>query len=117
MMTSEEAIRNLADTLQEAHSEAFRALRELRAQHDVKGVDIDQFKPAKLDRSRWEGCEYCIGDNPKSIGTFEIYDDVEIPEGAIKFKWVKALQYCPICGKPLTEEAWIELERRINHES
>lgn len=44
----------------------------------------------KLDRSRWEGCEYCK-DIPKSI--------------------LKG--FCYACGRPLTEEAWAELEQRI----
>lgn len=47
--------------------------------------------PAKLDRSRWEGCEYCKETVPKW------------------YLW----KFCPDCGKPLTEEAWAELERRI----
>lgn len=74
-----------------------------------------QQPPAKLDRSRWEGCEHCVGDDPKSIGTFEVYKKIKNPEDAIKFKWAKAPQYCPMCGKPLTEAAWAELERRISN--
>lgn len=115
-MTSEEAIRNLADILQEAHGEAIRALRELRTQRDVKGVEIDTFKPAKLDRRRWEGCEYCIGDAPKKIVNIRVLNrNVRISD--INYYWVVDLQYCPVCGKPLTEEAWANLERRTNHES
>lgn len=49
-----------------------------------------QQAPTKLDRSRWKGCEYCR-DIPKSI--------------------LKG--FCFSCGRPLTEEAWAELERRI----
>lgn len=93
MMTSEEVIRNLADTLQEAHSEALRALREIRSQHDGNCVEIDAIKPAKLDRNRLEGCEYC-----NDFGK-------------------KRPNFCYCCGKPQTEEAWAELERRINLES
>lgn len=49
-------------------------------------------KPVKLDRSRWEGCGYC-----NDTTDAEAYE----------------FCYCPYCGKPLTEEAWEQLERRI----
>lgn len=45
--------------------------------------------PAKLDRSRWEECPDC-------------------------WLWEGSRRFCPDCGRPLTEEAWAELERRIN---
>lgn len=71
-----------------------------------------------LDRSRWEGCRLCKG--AKSIygcditafcgtnedGTANIYTDCEQDE--------MDFDYCPNCGRPLTEEAWAEMERRIN---
>ena len=84
MMTNEEAIHAL-DTLVEAYGIAIRALH---AQKDSNLVEIDQVKPAKLDRSRWEGCEYC--------------KNMSILKG-----------FCYSCGRPLTEEAWAELERKI----
>lgn len=87
-MKTEEVIRDLANTLQEAHSEALRALRELRAEKNSKQVEIDAFKPAKLDRRRWEECPDC-------------------------WLWESINKFCPYCGKPQTEEAWAELERRI----
>ena len=83
-MTNEEAIHAL-DTLVEAYGIAIRALH---AQKDSNLVEIDQVKPAKLDRSRWEGCEYC-----KNMSTLK--------------------GFCYSCGRPLTEEAWAELERKI----
>lgn len=52
--------------------------------------------PAKLDRSRWEGCELC--------------GDQDVLECMLT--WER--KYCNNCGRPLTEEAWAELERRIN---
>ena len=86
-MNNEEVIHAL-DTLVEAYGIEIRALR---AQRDVNRVEIDTVKHAKLDRSRWrwEGCETCKG------GRY------------------RRGEYCPGCGKPLTEEAWAELERRI----
>lgn len=55
------------------------------------GVAINALRAqqAKLDRSRWEKCGKC--------SFSERYH-----------------QYCPECGRPQTEEAWAELERRIN---
>lgn len=44
-------------------------------------------KPCILDRSRWEECADC-------------------------WLWERH-SFCPDCGRPLTEEAWAELERKI----
>lgn len=52
--------------------------------------------PARPDRSRWEGCGQC-----RPSGQLELDADCEY-------------SYCPYCGRPLTEEAWADLERRIN---
>lgn len=51
------------------------------------------YRTDKLDRSRWEMCEWCKGDLFPAIGR---------PE------------FCSHCGRPKNEEAWAELERRIN---
>ena len=56
----------------------------------------DQQNSAKLDRSRWEGCRFC---NDEEVANFLLS---------------KKESYCPYCGRPLTEEAWAELEGRIN---
>ena len=52
-----------------------------------------------LDRSRWEGCE-CCAVYERHNGYLQAH-----PEHAFRFCWK--------CGKPLTEKAWAELERRI----
>lgn len=56
---------------------------------------LAQNQSAGLNRIRWDGCGYCndTGDT-----------------GAYQFC------YCPYCGKPLTEEAWKELETRIRND-
>lgn len=46
----------------------------------------------RMDRSRWEGCGCC-----NNLGDAKVYEFL----------------YCPYCGKPITEEAWKQLERRI----
>ena len=55
---------------------------------------------AKMDRRWWEGCVVCNGCGVG--GSSELL----CSGGEAK--------YCPFCGRPLTEEALAELERRIN---
>lgn len=54
-----------------------------------------QQAPAKLDRSQWEGCPEC--------------SCIVISRKMVN----RGRNYCPYCGRPLTEKAWAELERRI----
>lgn len=85
--------------------EAIRAITSLREQsrydHIREAVDIAvgalraQQTPSKLDRSRWDGCEWC-NEYRLVVAAFD--------------GWC----YCNRCGKPLTEQAWAEFERRIN---
>lgn len=116
-MTREEAIGTLeilkifdAPDLSKAVKMAIAALRA-------------QQESAKLDRSRWEGCEAC-GD--KFFVARRQYMRPIIapltPEQALMDKltdltgiaYVRfSCKFCPACGRPLTEEAWAELERRI----
>lgn len=71
---------------------------------------------AKLDRIQWGKCEMCgDGEVNASPGAHDfiiaddclLYNDSEFGlEGVL-------IKYCPFCSRPLTEEAWAELERRI----
>ena len=73
-----------------------------------------QQTPAKLDRSRWEGCPYCEQKCCYSCkyGTFLEWG-LHCSACCMRSEY-KATNFCPVCGHPLTEEAWAELERRIN---
>lgn len=112
-MTNEEAIFHLQEARkypvaydaqeQEAFEVAFSALHA-------------QQSTIKLDRSRWGKCEMCgDGEINTSPGAHDFiiaddclfYNDSEFGlEGVL-------IKYCPFCSRPLTEEAWAELERRI----
>lgn len=63
-------------------------------------------QPAKLDRSRWEGCEWCENTGAVIIEQHHAFRSKRKRGSAVAI-------YCPSCGKPLTEDAWAELERRI----
>lgn len=67
------------------------------AQEVAAAIVIGQKQPAKLDRGRWDGCDTCK--NP-------IF--ATCCSGLLN----EPVNYCPSFGKPLTEEAWAEPERR-----
>lgn len=59
-----------------------------------KGMEAIK-EPLRLDKSRWKECPYC-------------------PTEKSWYGRPKYVRFCPVCGRPLTDEAWAELERRIN---
>lgn len=112
-MTTEEAIKNLnvlkifdAPVLREAVRMAINAL-------------YAQQEPVKLDRSKWGVCGMCgNGETNTSLGVhdFIIRGDVLFCNDTLYGLVGITVKYCPKCGRPLTEEAWAELERRIGGE-
>lgn len=77
-------------------------------------------RPAKMDRSRWEGCEMCSTKWSEEDWGEGGAHDFRVDGDTLyffdtQFGWegVKS-KYCPFCGRPLTEEAWAELERRMS---
>lgn len=83
---------------------------------------------AKLDRSQWKGCEYCTGDLEGYTSQFRDVNgrsrNIYVPEGEAAIvipgkynhKFCIPIGYYPHCSRPLTEEAWAELERKISNE-
>lgn len=75
------------------------------------------YPPAHIDRSKWEACGnckkacwnckhnlFCCEGNDKEC------DDCV---NQSKWEWGGYQRYCSKCGRPLTEEAWTELEWRL----
>lgn len=63
-----------------------------------------QQSPATLDGSRLEGCFICKD---------ATYLDGDVCVSGTHYVELSEFDFCPHCGRPLTEEAWAELERRI----
>ena len=127
VVTIEEAIRLLVEWAEQCRYEAIRkavglAVAALRAQplggEAAPGLSRAERgpwqEPVKLDRSRWEGCGCC---NRRRCKTCKNAHAAGMPcATCYDHSRYKAEPYCPTCGRPLTEEAWAELERRINDE-
>lgn len=73
----------------------------------------------KIDRSKWEPCKYCRNDDGRKFLSFDGAGDgitIEIDNELAciesdSFGFI--IGYCPMCGRPLTEQAWQEIERRV----
>lgn len=79
----------------------------------------EAYRSGKLDKSRWKGCSYCTDPAP--------YRDCVIEDGLEQFLCsrdgffgdcyinTRKIEYCPYCGRPLTDSAWLKLDRRLNN--
>lgn len=93
--------------------------RGVQIEWQVEGSELTiyPYPPAHIDRSKWEECKYC-----KTCWTCK---SMVSPSRAINTKCFSCenlsnhepLNFCPHCGRPLTEEAWVELERRLKGEN
>ncbi len=126
-MTLEKIIANLESQVEDReYSADGDPESQLAKDAQVLRLVVQMLKENKgLDRGQWEGCEYCV---PDCEGYSALFRDVNgkqkkmyIPEGeativvpgTYNHKVCISISYCPFCGKPLTEEACAELERRI----
>lgn len=86
----------------------------------MEGVVFYADKPPRLDRSVWEPCEFCgYAEYPdKALHPKEgylFYAGFSKQRGVDSFceGETEEINFCPICGRPLTEAAWQMLERRL----
>lgn len=85
---------------------------------EIKKVKFYSYPPAHIDREAWEPCECCKpsenGLDPYGGHYFQI-DGKEIYYNDTDDGWEgEEINFCPWCGRPLTEEAWAMLEKKLN---
>lgn len=72
---------------------------------------------AHIDLEKWEPCEHCKPSKnaPDRWGPHQFpIDDSAIYYYDVDDGWEgEEINFCPWCGRPLTDEAWAELEKRI----
>jgi len=71
-----------------------------------------------IENTKWPSCERCIQD-----GCLEWEDgaphEFRVHEDSIyyfdkHYGWEgETISFCPFCGRPLTDEAWTELKKRL----
>lgn len=116
-MTIDEAIKNREECLKylegigkSACPECVEAVRwSVKALKYLKSAN--SYSPGHIDREAWEPCGYCNGAK-------YIYGHASavVPNGykrQIEKETEGDFDYCPKCGRPLTDEAWAELEKRL----
>lgn len=69
------------------------------------------YSASRIGREKWEPCDVCS--NAKHIVglALAIMDDGS--DHRVDTKMNCEYSFCPNCGRPLTDEAWAELERRL----
>lgn len=77
----------------------------------------------KLNREAWEPCEYCRSyDYPEEVSMLTT-DEHDSERGMFIYKGIlvsnsgelqmRKINFCPVCGCPLTDATWVELEKKI----
>ena len=109
--------------------------QEVNFEYDIesRGMEVYAYPPAHIDRSKWKPCEFCNGktvlyqytnSTKLFVNTFGgaatlVTECSDCPPYAdccmkdISANSAFRIKFCPECGRPLTEAAWAELERRL----
>lgn len=117
--------------------EAADALKQLQAENDrmkeeaqkMRWIPVEErppeeignyaYPPAHIDREAWKPCEHC---KPKCriCANCSILGKCGEPQVCVDCKdysnFYSDYNYCDYCGRPMTKEAWEELEKRVRGE-
>ena len=85
-----------------------------------RGMEVYPYAPARIDREKWGLCEFCGYTEypgkklyPKDGYLFYAGYTKQYAVDSFHEEETEDVKFCPRCGRPLTEEAWEELERRV----
>ena len=106
--TPPEELRGLHEKLEHLQ-EALKAVDEhWQRVHEQRG-----WMP-RIDRDAWEPCQECERRNCDNCEYDDLLACFEPCKSCYNAKqWKPAQKFCPRCGRPITDEAWAELERRL----
>lgn len=77
-------------------------------------VEQKNTKPPRLDRSAWEPCEQCRnGSTIIDIPVCDQFGLIHNGKSNDQMHFLFQFQFCPHCGRPLTDAAWDALENRL----
>lgn len=66
-------------------------------------------KVVHIDQKKWEPCQSC---DSKCLTC--MINETDKCRRCKDYKYYLPLyQFCPVCGRPLTDQAWAELEKRL----
>ena len=129
---SEDAEDYLADRDTALYGDTYSAQDCNGGEHQLRWIAY-AYPPAHIDREAWESCKYCNGkktlyqhtnSTKLFINTFGaaatlVTECIACPPYAdccmkdISANSAFRIKFCPECGRPLTEAAWAELEKRV----
>lgn len=112
-MKIEEVIKQLESILDHTRSMAAESDADEIWKEDITALEFAITALRSIPETG-EPCEFCEKADFGEFG-FEItkhYAKISGALGSYRFPKERQFSYCPKCGRPLTEEAWAELERR-----
>lgn len=73
--------------------------------------DYFPYHPTQIDREAWEPCGCCKDAQEIHGWAMSVQKSKDGTRCMTSFEG--AFKHCPECGRPLTPEAWDELEKRL----
>lgn len=71
------------------------------------------YPPVHIERKVWEPCEACFSCHTCTHRNDEYLDSPYCWNCENSNKWKVGVRFCPYCGRPTIDEAWDELEKRL----
>lgn len=118
MMTPQEAYQEFFDnafhrTMKPQISEDAKMIAIMALVEKIEREEKDQAKKMLTIRSMWEPCKTCRS----CRSCMHVVESTRDSRGACfwcdHMNQFKPMNFCPHCGRPLTNEAWSIIEKRI----